>query len=189
MAGEAGLGAPRPGTPRRDASCPCRPRRGCGRHARPRSRGSRRAPRGAAPAHCRGPRAADGRWPRAGQATATPAPARRSPSPSAGPARRSPAARPRHDALRPRPGSRRLGAASVRREARFTDWPVTVYSRWRRAAGAARDDLPAGDADMHAHVAPEPRPPPPAWRRGWRARRAPPARRRCHGLPGRRIRP
>ena len=43
-----------------------------------------------------------------------------------------------------------MAAASVRRAARFTVSPVTVYSRWLGAAGAACHDLAAGNADMHA---------------------------------------
>ena len=87
------------------------------------------------------------------RAAATPAPARRSPSPRAAPAPRSRAGRQARAAPRPRPGSRPARAASVRREARFTESPVTVYSRCARAAGAAGDDLAAGDADVHVQVA------------------------------------
>ena len=148
--------APPPGTPRPGASCRSRPRRGRGWPARGRSRGRRRGRRGTGPARRSGRRAARGRARRAaGRATATPAPARRSPSPraasSSSQASRSPSARRTASETRISPAR----AASVRREARFTDWPVTVYSRWLALPVPLATTWPPATPDVHAQAAPD----------------------------------
>ena len=80
-------------------------------------------------------------------------------------------------------------AASVRREARFTEVAGDSVLAVRRAA-ESRSPRPGR---RRRRCAPRTAGPPPrrapAWRRGWRAPRGPPARHRCRARPARRTPP
>ena len=90
-------------------------------------------------------------------------------------------------APRRRSGSRRSAARSVRREARFTESPVTVYSRCALPVPLATTwplAMPMCTASGRPSSLRDP-----AWRPGSRAPPGPPARRRCRGPRARRTPP